>query len=236
MSHRQHEVHQHHKRIRSQRLSEGVYGVVHKPTLPSNVIGIWIPPSYAHSHMLAQQPTAKHHDGVDRHWDSRCFYSGVNITAAPSVPPRGWNTDARKMPWLGTRDHLVPRRRHVHSEVQTQNYTSSLVWCSNVVNVTLGMAPLLVRLKIRQWLMTTPYDRHDVSVAAGLNMRWLIIHYLDWFRIEGRYPWSRRERGDWWNPEVQQLFMQRMWHKEREFLTLSQADRDAYVHNFRWQF
>ena len=110
------------------------------------------------------------------------------------------------------------------------------MWTSNIVNKTIGLAPLPVRLKIREWLTTTSFDREDLSVEAGQNLRWIVIDMLNEFRINGRFPWSRKISGAFWYPEISTPLMNK-WHKmEYEFLLLREDDRDSYINSFSWQF
>lgn len=84
--------------------------------------------------------------------------------------------------------------------------------------------------------MTTAIDREDRSMAAGENMKWLIISMLDEFRLNGRYPWSRKPDGSWWYPDISKPFMERMLHLEQEFLALGGKDRDAWISGLTWRF
>jgi hypothetical protein len=84
--------------------------------------------------------------------------------------------------------------------------------------------------------MTTAIDREDRSLAAGENMKWLIISMLNEFRLKGRYPWSRKPDGSWWYPEMSVPFMERMLHLEKEFLALRGNDRDAWISGLTWRF
>lgn len=230
------DIHEEHKKERGLRFNKQVYGIVHEPIIPKGVVGVWDPPTYLAARRTANQSTISMKDQIPRMLDMRCFYTGVLCKPPPTKPPVGWNQDARVLPWLGTRDHLVPARRHVPGCGQISQYPTTLVWSSNVVNATLGLAPLLVRIKIRQWLMTIPFDRDDNSLESGLNMRWLIIKLVNEFRIEGRFPWSRNSHGDWWNPNISVPFIKRIREKELEFLLLNENDRDTWIKKFNWQF
>ena len=221
---------------RSERFARQVYGVVHEPVLPKNVIGCWDPPGY----LAARQPVRYRatilSDGIDRKLDLRCFYTGMPCYPVPARPPPGWDQDPRKLPFMGTRDHLVPARRHVAGcPIDVSQHATTVIYTANIANVTLGLAPLAVRLKVRQWLTTAPYSREDVSVEAGLNLRWLIIHYLNWFRFKDRYPWSRQEDGSWWYPESE-WFMARMYAMEQRFLEMDEQQRDLWIRTFEWRY
>ena len=220
------------KDLRNTRFKEKIYGEICEPIIPKNIIGIWEPPSYLRSRLTCKHKSSIIGDGIDRNLDLRCFFTGV-ICHLPS----GKNMDPKILPWMGTKDHLVPARRHVDGCFADVNrYPSTLVWTSNMVNVTLGLTPLLVRLKVRQWLMTIPYNRTDCSVLAGHNMKWLIIKLLDDFRINGRYPWSRRPDGRGWDPAIHDTFMNNMRQAESKFLSLSDVDRDQFIKRFAWRF
>jgi hypothetical protein len=216
---------------RARRLSSGVYGEVSLPVLPPGGCAC-DPLTFRASARTAREIAAQRSDGIDRRLDLRCFFTGVRCDDDPAT---GADRDARKLPWIGTRDHLVPARRDVPG-AQPFAGRPALVWASNVANVTLGLAPLHVRLKVREWLSAAPYDRDDRSVEAGMNMRWLIIHYLDFFRVGGRYPWSRDADGRWWNPAFSAPFMARAMDMEARFLSLGDAGRDLWVRKFDWSF
>lgn len=231
------QAHRQHKAERHERLDNQVFGVVHKPNIVPSDPFVCDLPSYINSTNTSRRIQTQVESRIDLHLDMRCFFTGTLLTAFPHNKPDGWNHDARILPWLGTRDHLVPARRDTYQcPFDPSHYPSSKVWCSNVVNVTLGLVPLPVRLKIRQWLQTDFWDRNNPSVEDGINLRWLIIHYLDHFRMRGRYPWSRNKHGCWWYPEISQPFMNRMWHIEREFLSLNQSNRNLWIKKFDWRF
>lgn len=233
---RRFDIHEEHKKERGLRFNKQIYGVVREPIIPKGVIEVWNPPTYLAARRTANHSTTSMRDQIPRLLDMRCFYTGVLCEPPPMKPLIGWNQDARVLPWLGTRDHLVPARRHVPRCHVVSQYPTTLVWSSNVVNATLGLSPLLVRLKIRQWLMTIPFDRNDNSVEAGLNMRWLIIKLVNEFRIEGRYPWSRNSYGEWWNPNISIPFIKRMGKVELEFLLLNDSDRNEWIKHLNWNF
>ena len=225
---------------RAARFARGVVGVVQRVRLDPHPGFFAEPPAYQQSARTASQVIAQRRDGVDRKLDLRCFFTGV--TCDPTPTGAGANRDPRLQPWLGTRDHLVPLRRGVVGApdgLSTAAQTS-LVWSSNVANITLGLAPLLVRLTIRRWLQTMPFDRNDTSAEAGMRVRWILIELLDHFRmrpIGGWYPWSRMEGTEaWWDPSLQVPFMARMWEQEAAFLALDPKGRDAFIEGLRWQF
>jgi len=234
---RRHERHDQHKQQRHLRLNQGVYGAVHKPQIESGDPVYHDVPSYTASRRTSNQIGGQIQDGVDRKLDMRCFYTGVVLHARPKYTPPGWNHDPQVNPWLGTRDHLVPARRAVLDQPRTfVNYPSTLVWCSNLVNVTLGLTPLVVRLKIRSWLRTVRIRRDNLSPADTANLRWWLIDNLDTFRIQGRFPWSRNHQQQWWYPEISIPLMQRWSNLEHEFLSLDEHERESWINNLSWQF
>lgn len=236
-SHQTRHVHGIHKDIRHARLEQKVFGVVHKPNISKTEPFVCDLPRYISSKNTATHIQAQLNDNVDRNLDMRCFFTGTQLTPFPLHKSNGWNHDSRIAPWLGTRDHLVPARRNTHQcPFDTSRYASNKVWCSNVVNTTLGLVPLPVRLKLRQWMQTDYWNRIQPSQDDGTNVRWLVIHYLDYFRIQGRYPWSRNKQGQWWYPEISQSFMAHMWHMEHEFLRLGEQDRNLWIQKFDWRF
>ena len=194
-------------------------------------------PTYLQSRRTSQKVSGQCQHKIDLKLNMRCFFTGVMLSHHSLYSERGKDTSSGKEPWRGTRDHLVPARRDVPGQpTDYQNYPTTLVWCANVVNVTLGLSPLPVRLKIRQWLQTVRMEREHPTLEDGINLRWLLIEYLDHFRIQGRYPWSRRADGCWWYPDISERFMHRMWDMELEFLKLDPDHRDQWIQNFRWQF
>ncbi len=228
-------LHDNAKSARNARFALGVYGVVRKPFLQSGAVVVHEPPGYLASRRTARSAADWLRDGVDRKLDFRCFYSSIPCKPTPSL--LGLVRDPVRAPFLPTRDHLVPMRRNIPgSPLNPGIHPSTLVWTANIVNTTLGLAPLLVRLKIRQWLMTSPFDREDVSAGSGANVRWVIIDMLDSFRVHRRYPWSRAPDGTWWNPAVSEPFMRRMWAAELRFLTLGEDGREKFIKDLRWQF
>lgn len=224
--------HDEEKLRRAERLDRGVYGVVQAPVLPPWP-GCDDPPGYldARNAGLAVK-RAKGGSAIGA--DLRCFYSGVLSPPDPSPGDR----DARKRPWAGTRDHLVPLRRGVPTWLGgTEGLRpDALAWSSAVANTTLGLAPLAVRLRVREWLSADGFDRSDTSVEAGGNLRWLVIRHLDAFRWKGRYPWSRRPDGTFWDPGFSLPFMRDMEAMEKAFLRRTQEERDAWIRNFDWRF
>lgn len=231
-------VHDAHAQARARRFAQGVYGEVKSPHIPQGEPVCYSPVSYLESRRTCDKIKHQIRDRMDRKLDLRCFFTGVQLTPAPAHNQGpAWCADPKLNPWMGTRDHLVPARRNVKNQPQVyHNYNSSLVWCGNMVNVTLGLAPLMVRLKIRQWLQTVRIPRQSPSAQDTENLRWLLIHYMDHFRINGRYPWSRNSLGAWWYPEYSEPFMHRMWNLEEQFLQMSDVDRDAWINKFQWQF
>lgn len=230
---REHEA-EHAKRVA--RLAQGVYGEVGKAVLTPHAMFLDEPPTYLASRNTVRQAPFEQEDGVDRRLDYRCFFTGVRC--APGQGMAGdTDRDVRKQPWLWTRDHLVPRRRDVPgTPVDPTRHPPTLVWASNVANVTLGLAPLMVRLKVREWIKTAAFDRGDTSVAAGQNVRWLIVGYLDGFRWKGRLPWSRDGNGQWWDPGFSGPFMHRMFEAELRFLSLPEEGRNRFVEEFSWHW
>jgi hypothetical protein len=230
-------VHSDAKESRNRRFGEKIYGVVHAPVIPKGVIGAWDPPTYLQSRRTSMHSATVLNDGIDRKLDLRCFYTGVVCDPPPAKPESGWNMDPKLIPWMGTRDHLVPARRDVPGcPIDLSKHRSTLVWSSHMANVVFGLTPLLVKLKIRQWMVTIPYDRDDRSIWAGHNIKWLIINLLDDFRINGRYPWSRKHDGSWWYPRISEPFMARMWRAEERFLALDEDGRNRFIREFSWQF
>lgn len=227
-------LHKHlrHKTVRHERLNNGIYGTIQEPVIPTGIIGYWEPPSY-----LKSRESIKNKKHIIRNtYDDRCFYLGVKCYFIQHRPSN-LNHSAILMPWLATKDHLVPVRRSiVSSSVDISKYPPATVLTSNIANVTLGLSPLPVRLKIREWLSTRPYDRNDNSVVAGNNLRWLIIKMLDDFRINGRFPWSRTKHGTWWYPDISEPWILRCYKMEKEFLELKDNDRDTWIKNFVWNF
>lgn len=147
-----------------------------------------------------------------------------------------WNHDCKILPWMGTRDHLVPIRRGVPDAIDQAHLSSSMVWTSNVVNQTIGLAPFPIRLKIREWISTTSFDRNDLSIESGNNLRWIVINMLDEFRIKGRFPWSRNANGYYWYPSISIPLMTKWSKMELEFLSLNDLERDQYIKSFVWYF
>jgi hypothetical protein len=223
--------HLEHKTKRSNRLTHGIYGEVKQPIIEKNVIGLWEPPSYIASGYTVKFRKAS----FDKNIDWRCFYSGVLCSQPVKLKPY-CNDNSKLMPWLGTKDHLIPLRRGCDEKIDINRYPVALVWSSQIVNQTLGLAPFLIRLKIREWLSTTPFDRNDSSIDAAQNLKWIIINMLDEFRIKGRYPWSRKLSGAYWYPEVSIPLMQKWYDMETTFLLLNENDRDQYIKSFAWQF
>lgn len=231
------EEHEHHKQKRNERFEKKIYGEIKEPIIPKNIIGIWDPPTYLQARKTSNTSAKMMNSGINLNLNYKCFYTGIECTPPPYNPLIGVNMDPRILPWIGTRDHLVPARRDVIGcPFEVSKYPTTLSWSSNVANITLGLAPLLVRLKIRQWMMTIPFSREDTSIEAGNNVRWLIIKLINEFRIHGRYPWSRKINGDWWYPDISVPFMDRMWKTELEFLNLSEEDRNIWIKKFNWQF
>lgn len=168
-------------------------------------------------------------------FDMRCFYTGVILTYM--VPPRYSSYSPSTHPWIGSKDHLVPARRRIpNCPIVLSKYKDTRIWSSYVVNVTLGLVPLPIRLKIRQWLRTAQYDKDDTSVEAGENMRWLIVDMINDFRINGKYPWSRKGNGSWWYPNVSNPLMEKWWKMELDFLELDEEKRNDWIENFVYHF
>jgi hypothetical protein len=230
-------IHQHHVDKRNIRLKNNIYGEVQAPSLPKDVIMYVEPPSYLAARATAKKNNAILNDGIDRRLDMRCFYSSMPCHPGPTHRPFQWNSDPKVLPLLGTRDHIVPARRHVpNCPIDINKYQTTTVWSANMVNVTLGLTPMPIRLKIRQWLMAAPFSRDDTSLEACANIRWLIIDMLSDFRINGRYPWSRNEHGKWWDPSISIPLMSKWWKMEIEFLTLSEIERNKWIDDFVYHY
>jgi hypothetical protein len=224
--------HQCHKIARNERFENNVYGVVQTPVIPKNVIGFWEPPTYLLSRRTLKYKKYNNYINVD----TRCFYLGIRCNYAQNKSCN-FKHDPKIMPWLATKDHLVPVRRHISSlSIDVSKYPPATVLSSNIANTTLGLAPLPVRIKIREWLSTSPYDRDNVSIESGNNLRWLIINMLDHFRVNGRFPWSRNKNGTWWYPDISEPWMLRCNKMEKEFLELNDNDRDMWIKKFVWNF
>jgi hypothetical protein len=217
-----------HKQKRNERFARGVYGVVQPPVKHPGVITLCEPPSY-----LTSRHTVRFRKLVWTGIDWRCFYSGVECYW---LKKNAHNHDSKVLPWLGTKDHLVPIRRGVPENVGLSKYSSSMLWTSNIANQTLGLAPLPVRLKIREWLSTTTFDRTSLTIESGNALRWILIDMLDEFRFNGRFPWSRNQHGQYWNATVSVPLMNKWYNMEREFLALNEIDRDQYIKSFVWYF
>ena len=226
---------------RAERLSKGVYGEVGTPVIGPEPVAV-DPPSYFASSRTYRSIRSSRDCGWPPTFSTPCFYTGVE---SPPMNPRDpiTNFDPRLVPWLGTRDHIPPLRRSLAAaagqDVEVVDFSRrqpAFVWSSYVANATLGLVPLPVRLKIREWLSTSDFDRADTSVEAGNNVRWLIIRMIDEFRIGKRLPWSRDEHQRWWDPDLQRPFMRHMAAFEQRFLDADEQGRDRMVRDFEWRF
>ena len=231
------EKEQFHKNRRYDRFDKGIYGEILQPVVQKGVIAYYEPPTYLNSRNTVKRYNYEINNSIDLSLDKRCFYTGIVSWADPKNVSTGYSQDPKIIPWMGTKDHLVPARRFVpNCPIVIGNYNCTKVWCSNIANVTLGLVPLPIRLKIRNWLSTTPYPRDDISIEAGHNIKWLIISMLDDFRINGRYPWSRNKEGKWWYPNISEPLMKKWWKMEIEFLSLNDEERNKWINNFVYQF
>jgi hypothetical protein len=219
---------------RSERLARGIRGFVHKPVLLDMDTVVHAQPGYLESRSMVRN--LKHHGFPDPVFTPalRCFYTGTPCSIGPQTGP---GRDPLLEPWHPTRDHLVPVRRDVPGKTHCASVLGgSTVLCSYIANTTLGLAPMAVKLKIRHWLSTARFDPSDTSVAAGANLRWLIISMLDDFRWRGRYPWSLDAGRRWWDRDFSQSFMDNMWKLEHAFLAMDERARNRYVGEFEWRF
>ena len=227
------EYHEKQKFLRSKRIESGIYGKVCQPIIEKNSIGIWDPPSFTKSSEAARLLWRQRRYGINYNLDVRCFYTGVNLIIHDGITP----FEMVKNPWYHSKDHLVPIRQHYNGvKLDLSGYKNNFVLSSSIANVSFRVAPLLVKLKVRQWLMTTVYERDNPTTESGTNMRWLIFHYLEWFRINGRFPWSMRSNGVYWDNEIQIPFMNHMLKAEKEFLNLSIDEKDHFIRNLEWRF
>lgn len=229
-----------HKSTRQARLTNGIYGIIKQPILNKGNITFNELPTYYQSHTTSYRVGARMFKNSDipinQLLDLRCFYTGI-VCSPASIDLSKVNHSATAMPWLGTKDHLVPARRGVKNcPIDLGKFNDSKVWCSNVINVTLGLVPLPIRLKIRQWLMTAQYDKNDTSIEAGENMRWILINMIQDFRINDRLVWSRKADDNWWYPEISTPLMDKWWKMELEFLSLDHDRRNDWVENFVYHF
>ena len=224
------------RRDRDVRFENQIYGIVQNPIIPKNIIGFWEPPSYIDSRLIIKSNRKQLLELSNIvNLNLRCFYTGVSCQIHNEDKSGG---NPIHIPWFGTKDHLVPARRDIRYYNPNKNLDTSqtIIWSSYIVNNIFKSTPMMIKLKVRQWLKTIPYDRNDVSVTAGLNMKWLIIKLLDEFRIDKRYPWSCKFNGSWFNPDISEPFMNRMLNFEREFLLLTDEEQNTWISNFNWQF
>lgn len=167
--------------------------------------------------------------------DNRCFFTGVKMEAYAETIGKIVFAES---PWGGTRDHLVPTRKNYPLEWRQReilNQPISTIWCAHIVNRTFNQAPMPVKLKIRQWLSTTHFDR-NTSYEAGINVKWIVVSMLDEFRYKNRLLWAFDDvPGEYLNPESKN-FMTKMHAMEREFLALDTNDRNDYINHFHWNF
>jgi hypothetical protein len=230
-----------HKLQRAERFSRGVFGKPGRANItPVPGFSIVDPPDYETSRRAALRGKADLFASDRDDW--RCFFTGVLCDTSPV--PVGEQRAATQIPFQLTRDHLVPVRRGVALLANAPKPPSDrnrrdLVVASAIVNETLRDAPLLVRLKLRDWLMTVPFDRNDRSIAMGENIRWLVVEMLSHFKYRGFLMWSRKHEasGDrWWFPDLQAPFMERMFDAERQFLALNVEERCQFIKNNDWLF
>ncbi len=220
------------KAARHERLSKGVYGDVQKPSLLQGPCKAYDLPSITASSRTCKMLKAQQQDGIDRKLDWRCFYTGTNVYPASSDL---LIFDPRQVPWMGSKDHLIPARRGA-GDTFAHGKKPILVWSSFGVNSTLGLAPAPVRLTIRRWLSCDQRDPEDTSLEAGLRIRWKVIEYLDFFRINGRYPWSRKADGHYWDPKTSEPFMHHMQILEQRLLLAKDQELERMVSHFSWRF
>lgn len=228
------ELHDIHERSRHDRFSKGIFGKVEEPVIQKNIIGYWEQPTYlASADACAHLQRYKKTGHIACINDYRCFYTGVRCL--PGLKTLN-DYDPRKVPWVGNKDHLVPKRRFMNCPIDYGSYKPPYVWSCNVANSTLGAVPLPIRLKIRQWLSTTYFPRDDLSIENGLNIKWIIISMLQDFKIKDRYPWSRKLDKTWWYPEISEPLMKKWWAQEKEFLELDNDGRNNWIEKFVYHF
>jgi hypothetical protein len=226
-------VHEGHKARRAERLDGGTYGHVW-PAYVGCPRSVALPaPSFLESQADLRRARDAWYSGVQPSPPLRCFYSGFRVgTQTRKAPVRDF--DPRKVPLLGTKDHLIPVRRN-HPDAPPYDPRGAVVVPSaHAVNATLGLAPMAVRLHVRRCLEWFAFDREETSDAAGLNLRWLIIRLIDAFRIDGRLPWSRRLDGTYWLGETSRTFMDEMFAFEQAFVVTGRRDRHTFVETAVW--
>lgn len=214
---------------RLKRFSSGVFGTIQQPR--NNLVhGFYYhPPEYNDNKNYG---TIIRLSKLLNKKDIRCFYSGILLDHS-----NGENISPQKDPCVLTKDHLVPLRRDVPDVPHEDTQRVSCCWVPSayIVNNTLGLSPLMVRLTIRRWLSTVYFDRDNPSPDDIFNVRWTIISMFDHFRHKGRFFWSRNEHGKFWYPESKE-FMERMWKMEKEFLMLDTEGRKKFCSSFVWNF
>ena len=231
------EVHEAEKLKRHNRLVSGVYGKIHAPVFMFGSC-FYEPPSYSSARFIARHGQSGDIAAISPDL-MKCFYTGVQCLASTES-----KIHPRLNPWVGTGDHMVPVRRHARDGMTANGntppdicrYYPALIWCSNVVNNMLGPVPLPVRLNIRLWMQTLNYARDDT--ADGENMRWIIINLLEHFRMKhtGRYFWSRKIDGTWWEPEIQNMLMESCYRTEKSFLEMNEKERNSFIISYRWHY
>jgi hypothetical protein len=63
---------------------------------------------------------------------------------------------------------------------QQGTFSPMMICASNIANVSLGLAPLLVRLEIREWLSAAPYDRDGAMGNEALPDGLIVSAAFGW--------------------------------------------------------
>jgi hypothetical protein len=226
--------HEQAKEIRAKRFAEGIYGVVQKPDLISRPDFVYEPPGFVEQTRVRSLHGLLTKMEGQSNWRPpplRCFYTGVILRQPDTSIPN------HLQPWLNSKDHIVPVRRDIPGvPLDIKKVYMCSVRAASVVNGALGVAPMLVRLMIRRWLSTVPFERDEPDARTAHNVRWTVINMMDHFRHRERFPWSRNVYGSLWYPECQ-AFVDQMWKAEAAFLDLkTDQERDEYYRTVTWQF
>lgn len=170
----------------------------------------------------------------------RCFYTGKIIT--PSILHQDYNIF--KDPFGESRDHIIPissiyryvTENPLNDTSMFPKIVSELViFSSGLANQCLNSAPMMIKLKVREWLGSLDYSKTCPDDIDGRKLYYAMVKLKDHFRLNGKYIWVPKHHVGR-DLEISIAFLEKMYEYERKFIEMPFKDKNRFIHDFNWNY
>lgn len=153
--------------------------------------------------------SGKLHLYIRRGWypDAKCWYSGIPLNF---VFPQSYHQDKtlREIPWLVTREHLVPTRLQ-----SDNNYPINIVFCGKYLNSQFGHSPFVIKLAAKREISRHTYDLNPTIETARYIFFDIVVPFFNQFKYKGKFLWCPTQENDAINDQL----LNKFWACSSEF-------------------